>query len=162
MKIAPNFEVKSFEKLEAGDLFIYDFEGGASAGLKIIDPKHDGHIGALLLGPNFPSSQVGPHLTVAPNKAVVSFGKDFTIQFPIAPAFWVINEAPTSETWMVVDDMKCVYFRVPYGEQGDCFVDANSGKIIKTLSSDFCAYPKSWKVAIVTESGETHVLVQHN
>jgi hypothetical protein len=162
MKIAPNFEVKSFEKLEAGDLFIYDFEGGASAGLKVSDPHHDGHVGALLLGPNFPNGQVGPHLSVAPEKAVVCFGKDFTIQLPIAPAFWAINETAPSDGWMVIDDMKCIYFRVPYGEQGDCFVDANTGKITTGPSSDVCAYPKSWKIAIAIDGGEAHVLVQHS
>jgi hypothetical protein len=162
MKIAPNFEVTQFEKLEIGDLFIYDFEGGASAGIKVVGPNQNGKLGALLLGPNFPGTQVSPHLIAAPKKSVVSFGKDFTVQFPIAPAFWAINEAPLDNAWMVLDDMKRVFFRVPYDENGDCFVDVNTGNISNLPSSDIFAYPKSWKIIIAMDSGETHVLVQQN
>jgi len=162
MKIAPNIVVKHFDELDAGDLFIYDFEGGASAGIKIIDPGQNGDLGALLLGPQFPGEQNAPHLIAAPKKTVVSFGKDFTIALPIAPAFWAINEAPTSVASMVIDATNCVYFRVSHEEQGDRLIDVNTGKISNGPASDIFAFPKSWKIVIGKDSGEAHVLVQQN
>jgi hypothetical protein len=162
MKIAPNIVVKHFDELAAGDLFIYDFEGGASAGIKIVDPQHSGDLGALLLGPQFPGEQTTPHMIANLDKSVVSFGKEFTITLPIAPAFWAINETPSSTASMVIDGSNSIYFRIPQEGQGDSLIDVSTGKVTNGPASDVFAFPKSWKIVIAMDSGETHVLVQQN
>lgn len=164
METTPELLPTRSAQLNAGDLYLYRHDGGASVGFMCIDPAMDGDRCEMALGPTFPSGTKGPHLLASRECSAVSFGPNFRLILPVSPTAWHYT-APPSDCHCVAVNDQAIFFRANWERHGDqyrpCYIDIQTGKVHAAIFGTrgyteppgIRAYAAEWILALPGEEG---------
>lgn len=138
MNIKPALTIEKFENLSPGDLFIFDWGTDSSVAIKIINPMENGRVLNLLIGPG------EPKIATEQPWDVISFGAHYTVQLPVTPEEWVLNEQTAGNANMGTNGND-VYFKLQL-PSSVIYVDIIKGEICRGKPSGILAYTKAWKI----------------
>jgi hypothetical protein len=132
LKIEPNLQLRRFEQLSPGDLFIYFHDNGSCVALKAEDPTQNGEKLVALFGPIFPSFLNGPCLIQDAQANVISFGRDFILRLPSYAEGWSASE-PTENVPCILKTKERFFLRANFSpriaEFAPCYIDMSTGLI---------------------------------
>ena len=162
MTISKNPAVTRFAQLNAGDLFIFDHNGGSAVALTVRDPTVGGDLLALIIGPSFPDGGTVPTLRILDATTVISFGRNYTIRLPVHPDGWR-TAAPSPELHAIaVSDSAELHFRAAFGTSKDskpCYIDLQRAQITVDHSAinyvppkGYSAYAVAWEILTKEEA----------
>ncbi len=139
MDIEPKFEMTCFERLSAGDLFIFSDQNGPCTGIAVDDPTSSAK-SAVLLGPSFPPEVAHPPLLgIRSGTTVLSFGKGYAVRLPCRPNGWLSTEPGPDKQCLVVTEyglyMRAYFLLYHVRKFCPCYVGIQDGVVVTTGKS---------------------------
>jgi hypothetical protein len=134
MEVNTPITVVRFDKLNAGDLFVFSHVKSFYVALLVEDPLTNDKL-AFPLGPTRPSRMKYPSLMLPKlTNTVISFGNNYQLKFPSGTKGWT-TEAPPPHDYCLLLIGSEVYIRADFGSLLNqpglhtCYVDLRSGRI---------------------------------
>jgi hypothetical protein len=170
MLVSPKMKVERSAQLEAGELFLFDFDGEKFLGF-MCDYRDPNQLKLILpLGPKFTGHVDRPRLLNI-NVTAISFEKEFAIRLPLSPLAWSETQPPNDQLCLFAVGTT-VYFRADGASSGSifagCYIDVATG-VVETIPtpppgryqrpSGTGVYTTSWE--IVTTEPEPRLIQKY-